>query len=460
MWKTIAAVLLLFCAGARAGLYDDTAFGNIGYVDIDLGGSQYYYDAPEVVVLPDRRVVAATMLSGLAVQTPTLKVVRLLADGGLDPAFGANGVATVALSAMAADWSYVTALTPLADGRLYLLAYTMRVENPPDGAGAIYHTSSYLVRLRDDGEIDPGFNGGQPWTGAASFAFGNLMPQDTGILLVTQGDYCCALGTGIDAIRLRFDGTLDPGFGTGGVLAVPAANSESVGSMPLAGGGFQVFHRKPWAHGQPARNFWRRYRADGSLDTTFADGGQQEIPLTEFFGMSQLHALGDGTQLGVDGTCPLRWFDAEGRVLAVYAQCTRTGGSDFHVRRYGEKWLFSGEERFGGVPPPSDGTYLHVTDRAGRVDPAFAAPQGLRWRSPDAPSASYAVAADGDAHVVIARGNGNGLRIRRYRDLRGSDPLGEPVPALGPAALVLLGGGLLLLARRRQRAVQGLYQSP
>jgi len=452
MWKTVAAALLLMCAHAEASLFDDTTFGNAGYVDVELGSSQYFYDPPELVVLPDRRIVVATMLSDPAPQAPTLKVARLLPGGALDPTFGTNGVATVALSAFPVDWSYVTALVPFADGGLYVLAYTMRVESV-SGGGVAYHPLAYLARLRSDGALDPGFNGGQPWTGDGRFGHGSLLVQETGVLLVAAGDACCTLGYGIEARRFRLDGTPDPGFGTGGTLSIPASFSESVGSMSVPGGGFQVFHLKPWAHGVPARNFWRRYRADGSLDTAFGEAGQQEIPLTDSFGMTHLLPLGDGTQLGVNGSCPVRWFDAEGRVLAAYTQCTRTGSTGFKVQRYGEKWLFSGEERFGGVPPPSDGTYLHVTDRAGNFDAGFAAPQGLRWRPPDAPSASYAVAADGGAHVVIARGSSAGLRVRRYRDLRGTDPLAEPVPALAPAILVLLGGGLLLLARRRLRTV-------
>lgn len=459
MRKVIALSMLLSCASVQAGLYDDPAFGGGGYVDVELGGSQYLYDPPELVVLPDRRIVAATMLSTAVPHVPALKVVRLLPDGGRDPAFGVDGVATVPLAPLFVDWSYVTALVPLADGRLYVLGYTVRIEHPSGGSGPVHDQRTYLVRLRSDGSIDPNFNAGSPWSGDDLMSHASVLPQDDGLLIVGPGFSCCTLGSGLQARRFHLDGSPDPAFGTGGLLSVPASGSETVGVMPVAGGGFQVLHHKPWAHGQPARNFWRRYRVDGSIEVTYGSGGEQQIPLTESFGMTQLHALGDGTQLGVRGTCPMRRFDAEGRVLAVYRDCTSTGSTNFRVRRYGEKWLFSGEERFGGVPPPSDGTYLHVTDASGRVDAAFAAPQGLRWRPPDAPNASYAVAADGDAHVVIARGTDSGIRVRRYRDLRGSDPLAEPVPALLPAATVLLCLCLLLIAGRRLRpAWSGSYR--
>lgn len=454
MGRVIVAALLLFCATARAGLFDDPEFGNAGYVDIDLGGSQFLYNPPELVVLPDRRIVAAVVLNELPLQRPALKVVRLLPGGGLDPAFGVDGVATSVLAVQAVDWAYTTALAPLADGRLFVLGYTMRSENPPDGSGTIYHQMAHLVRLQSDGRIDPGFNGGTPWTGDAVLSGAILLPQGDGVTLVAMSGYCCSGANGFEARRLRADGTLDPAFGIGGVLSGSPTDSNSVGVVGLPGGGLQILNYVRPTSARPPRNYWRRYRADGSVDTAYGNGGVQEIAVTETYGMTRLHQLGDGTHLGLAGGCAMRWFDAEGRVLSALPGCAVTvPGTNARVQRYGEKWLFSGEERFGGVPPPSDGTYLHVTDRAGRVDAAFAAPQGLRWRPPDAPNASYAVAADGDARVVIARGAASGIRVRRYRDLRGADPLAEPVPALAPAVLAALGLGLLLLARRHLRAV-------
>lgn len=454
MWKFIFVLLLLLCANAKAALYDDTTFGNVGYVDVEIGGSQYYYDAPELVVLPDRRIVAATLLSGQAPRVPTLRIVRLLANGDRDPSFGSDGIATVVLSSQAVDWAYVTALVPLDDGRLYVLGYTMRIENPPDGSGQTYHQLAHLLRLRGDGSVDPEFNGGAPWSGDPLFSSSRLLVRSNGIVLVALSGYCCSGATGFEARALRGDGTPDPAFGIGGALSVPPAESASVGVMGLPGGGFQILHLVRPSATQSLRNYWRRYRPDGSVDTSYGNAGVQDIPLVETFGMTALHDVGDGTQLGVTSGCAMRSFDAEGRVLRVLPSCTvRMGLSNSRVQRYGEKWLFSGEERFGGVPPPTDGTYLHVTDRSGRVDEAFATPQWLRWRPPDAPTASYGVAADGDAHIVIVRGYDEGIRIRRYRDLRGSDPLTEPVPALAPAVLVLLGGLFLLLARRHLRAV-------
>lgn len=456
MWKIIFVGLLLCSVPARARLYDDPGFGTAGYRDIDLGGSQYLYDAPELRVLPDRRIVAAAMLVGLAPQLPTVKVVRLLPDGAPDPAFASNGVASIVLAAQPVDWGSVTSIVPLADGGLFVLGYTMRLENPPDGSGPIYHQFAQLIRLRVDGSVDSGFNGGQAWTGDALLSGGRLFVQGGGVLLVAMSGYCCSSSGGFEARRFRADGTLDPAFGAGGVLSVPPGDSFSAAAMALPGGGFQVLNYQRPVAGQPLRNYWRRYRADGSVDVAYGNGGVQEIALTESYGITHLFDLGDGTQLGAAGGCAMRWFDTEGRVLTVLPRCSiYTPLANARVQHYGAKWLFSGEQRFGGVPPPSDGTYLHVTDRGGSVDAGFAAPQDLRWRPPDAPNASYAVAADGDAHVVIARGNATGLRIRRYRDIRGGDPFAVPVPALAPEAIALMLLGLLAIARPAFGAMRG-----
>ncbi|HVJ62037.1 MAG TPA: hypothetical protein VM555_04920, partial [Tahibacter sp.] len=119
------------------------------------------------------------------------------------------------------------------------------------------------------------------------------------------------------------------------------------------------------------------------------------------------------------------------------------------VQAYGGKLLVSAEMRFGGTPPPTDGTYLWVLDRNGTVDRAFAEPQGDRWRPTTNPSESYAVAADGDRGVVLASDGESSLQLRRYVDVRRGVAPNQPIPALGVPAVLLLLGGAAALARRR-----------
>lgn len=456
MFRTVAAAVLLAAGSAKAELYADTTFGNAGFVDVAISDVPYF-QRPTVLVQPDHRVVVAVVPEP-TVQTPPLqmRIVRLLPDGSRDTAFGANGIAALPLTSQPVQYGYVTDLQRQADGRLLVMVWMSRPGTPPAPGGTpVDILEQLLLRLNDDGSPDATFNAGQPVvlsSGTQSLALKLLPPQaDGGLLLVfTNGN------ERFRARRLRADGSADTAFGSGGELIVTQPGSISSDVMSLPGGGLQVLHRS--AYGSPPRNFWRRYRGDGSLDTAFGNGGEQELILTESLPMESVGALGDGTVLGWRGSCPMRLFDAEGRVLSYLATCPDllyTGG--FRPQRYGEKLLFSGIiNGFSATSAPDGGPtglFLHVTDRRGVLDRGFTASVDGRWRPPDQSSAPYMAAADGGDRIVLVRPDDNGLRVWRYRDLRGSDPLSRPVPALKPAASALLLAMLaiagLFVVRRR-----------
>lgn len=256
MLRTMAAVLLLSCTGAHAALYDDLDFGHAGYVDVDIGSAQYLYDSPELRVLPDRRIVAAAMLSEPAPQLPVMKLVQLLPDGSADPGFGNAGVATIAVGTDAVDFGRLSELIRLPDGRLLLRSWTVRIEQPP-GGDPIYHQFSQLIRLQGNGAVDASFNGGLPWTtDDARYASARVLVHDDAVTLLALPQYCCfGNPMGFTARRLRADGTTDTAFGTGGLLTVPAGTSYPLAAMPVAGSGFQVLHYVPSVSRQPPRNF-------------------------------------------------------------------------------------------------------------------------------------------------------------------------------------------------------------
>lgn len=455
MFRTVVAALLLAAGSAKAELYADTTFGNAGFVDVAISDVPYFR-RPTVLVQPDHRVVVAVVPEP-TVQTPPLqmRIVRLLADGSRDAAFGVNGIAALALTSQPVQYSYVTDLQRQADGRLLVLVWMVRPGAPPAPGGTpVDILEQLLLRLNDDGSPDATFNAGQPVmlsSGTQSLRLKLLPPQaDGGLLLVFTNN-----NERFRARRLRADGSPDTAFASGGELVVTQPGSISSDVLSLPGGGFQVLHRS--AYGSPPRNFWRRYRSDGSLDTAFGNGGEQELILTEGVPMDSVTPLGDGSVLGSRGSsCPMRLFDAEGRVLSYFGACTDLHyTSDFRPQRYGEKLLFSGIfSGFSALDGGPYGLFLHVTDRRGVLDRGFTASANGTWRPPDQSSAVYAAAADGGDRVVLARPDDNGLRVWRYRDLRGSDPLSRPVPALGPAATALLLAMLalvgLFVVRRRE----------
>lgn len=445
MWKAILALALTLPCIARAELLPDTSFGTAGTVEMTLPALPFGRTT-RATVLPDRRVVVAVVrgrVAGPWVYRPTLSLTRLQPDGSVDPTFGNGAPVALDLSEENFERAYLSELGVRPDGSLFALVAVSRANN---------WNRTMLVSVTADGRLDPAFNGGAPVT-LADHAYDRPKVFDAagGYLVVGVGRVeCCGFGRGFDAWRLRADGTPDPAFGTNGSIAVPGP-AEGVGStdvMPLPGGAFQILN---YQAGLPSPNYWRRYRADGSLDTAFGNGGDEAIPTASNAVLHDIYALGDGTFASVGGaSCVQGVFDAQGRTLSTFSGlCIGGAQTNANVQPYGQKILVSAEQRFGGTPPPTDGTYLWVHDRNGTVDRAFAEPQGDRWRPTTNPMWSYGVAADADRGVVLTSLTETTLRVQRYVDVRRGVVPDQPIPALGLPGVLLLLGGAAVLARRR-----------
>ncbi|MEW6476677.1 MAG: hypothetical protein AB1679_30830 [Actinomycetota bacterium] len=178
----------------------DTAFGSGGTVRTDFGG----HDRPTAAALQaDGKLVAAGFIGQDGMST---MAVARYTDGGLDPTFGGDGWATAAFG----RGSSVDAMVVQPDGKIVVAG---RV------SGSKVNVA--LARFLPDGSLDPHF-------GAAGMVEtnldGDIMVGDAAVtpdghLLVAGTKH----GTGADAIRgvlLRYrpDGTLEPSFGTGGVV--------------------------------------------------------------------------------------------------------------------------------------------------------------------------------------------------------------------------------------------------
>jgi len=193
-------------------------------------------DASEILtVLPDGRFIARR----------ETQLVRLRPDGSRELGF-----------AVPADWS-VNQIVAQPDGRLVLVgSYSVR--------GTSY---ARVRRLAADGTTDgsfqePAFQGtaGSCWVGSATVI-------GDGRILV-GGEFCRVNGEARwNVVRLRSDGTVDPGFvmpdlGEGSVSALLAQRDGKV----VAGGWFSVMN------GAAATMSIVRFNADGALDTAFLQG--------------------------------------------------------------------------------------------------------------------------------------------------------------------------------------------
>lgn len=245
------------------------SFGNQGVVLVGLGGGQEYFH--DVLAEPDGAVlVAGALYHRNAAQAPTrgydMSVLRVLRNGQLDPAFGLEGLSQIDSGD---DGDAARALIRQPDGRLLVAG---RLDS-----GA--YSDFGLARLHADGSLDTSF--GEPFNGARrGYVRLNIGPST-------------AINDGANAVAL-----------------------QSTGRIVLGGEGF--------AH-DSGFNYQRfalaRFHADGSLDTSFGDGGRVVSPATAFQVAEYLTAIARRR----DGSLP------EDRITAVGYVFARSTGL---IRRY------------------------------------------------------------------------------------------------------------------------------
>jgi uncharacterized delta-60 repeat protein len=191
-------------------------------------------------------------------------IIRLLADGSIDPAFGAGG--TLDGAAMG--------LTGRVTGLLVRPgALTFTVGGGPTG---VYPANFTVVRVGAAGALDPTFAG----TGIVSLPLGPGQAAGIGAAAIRQGPSNTTLVAGTDLtasgtprgaiIRLKANGTLDTRFGSHGVarlarsgrdIRIKALARDSSGRILVAGSG------------QPPEAVVMRLRESGRRDSTFGNGG-------------------------------------------------------------------------------------------------------------------------------------------------------------------------------------------
>lgn len=249
----------------------DAGFGpeGNGVVRVDMGFSE---NPVGVAVDAAGRVTIAG--SATFVGTPTvtggvnLSAARLLADGSPDTLFGTNGKARSGFSPYSAAGMAVDAA-----GQLYIVGNT--------SAFSPTTTSMVVERVTADGQFDTGFgNGGQARfnpLGPSGDVLGTLLQQPDGKLVAVgasawiSGNY-----TQLSVIRSNPDGSLDPSFGSGGIVRVPINGSLTAGFAP-ATAALDPSGRIVIAGSLGSGVAVIRLNTDGTLDGSFGTGGRANI---------------------------------------------------------------------------------------------------------------------------------------------------------------------------------------
>jgi len=234
----------------------DPTFGNGGWVLSPAGA------ASAVALQPDGKIVAAGTASN------QIRVVRYNADGSLDQSFGTGGVVTTAASG---SGSVANALVLQPDGKIVVGGYSS------DGLERLFT----LVRYDANGSLDSTFGSGGIVTtrvGTGSSSIDGLVLQPDG-KFVADGDAVDAADQNVPGLaRYNADGSLDPSFGSGGIVTTPVTPG---GFFPYdASGGplaLQPDGKIVVAATSQGAWFLVRYETDGSLDPSFVSGGLATI---------------------------------------------------------------------------------------------------------------------------------------------------------------------------------------
>jgi len=281
----------------------DLSFGIGGKVTTDFA---HDFDVVTALVLqPDGKLVAAGISGGGA--RAVFALARYLPNGSLDPSFGSGGKLTTEFPG---GESRPTALVLQPDGKLV--------------AGGAAPTSTdhdfALVRYNPDGSLDTSFGNG----GKLTTDFAGSTDELTALVLQPDGKLVAAgfafTGNGWDFALARYDsnGSLDTAFGTGGTLTTDfAGGHDFLMALVLQPDGKLVAGGNASTTANTADFALARYNPDGSLDSSFGDGGKRT---TDFAGQfERISAL---------------VLQPNGKVIAAGFAVTTDSGLDFALARY------------------------------------------------------------------------------------------------------------------------------
>ncbi len=285
------------------GSFDNT-FGTAGVSLVDLGGITYQGGfEPEIALQPDGKIVVCGF--GWNAGDDDMLVCRLLANGNIDPSFGAGGKVYTNLSgAGQPDVAY--AITIDAAGNIYACGSTR--------TGQFASTNDVaIIKLTPSGTFDPSFSGDGKLlldlSGSWDFGYGIAVRAD-GKIIVTGYS---GIPANFFAVRLLPDGSYDPAFGTAGKTTVDITGNnvaDECWGMTITPEGKILMVGD--AYDQLTSAFVAaivRLTADGAPDITFSGDGIATFPVsTESTIMRNAIVQPDGKYL-VNGSAKMNGND-------------------------------------------------------------------------------------------------------------------------------------------------------
>jgi uncharacterized delta-60 repeat protein len=250
----------------QAGILDAN-FGIGGLATANFGADSAY--ARTVARQPDGKLVVAgsVQISGVG----EFALARHNADGSLDTNFGLGGKVVTSLSATN---SGIRAIAVQSDGKIVATGYA---EAP---SGPFTNSSHFaLARYNAEGNLDPSFGSdGIVMTAIveAGSAESNAVVLEPGGKIVVAG--WADAGVIMFALaRYLSDGSLDPEFGSGGIVTTQAGGYESsLYGLALDDSG-RIIAVGAAGNANDQDMGVARYNPDGTLDSTFGAAGVAQI---------------------------------------------------------------------------------------------------------------------------------------------------------------------------------------
>jgi uncharacterized delta-60 repeat protein len=239
----------------------------------------------------------------------TLAVERFTADGVPDSTFNAGGPhpGSEVVAFDPGAWVQPRAVAVQADGKIVVLGAGL---GPPVASAAndIDTSNIVMARFNPDGGLDTTFNASGPQPGVIDHLSNSQpdlqVPQTIPIALAIQPDGKILVGGvpptgGAILVRYQADGSLDTSFGQGG-YSLAGQNSLWLESLALQPDGKILAGGIPLNSDGHESFVLARYNSDGSLDTDFGDGGVATVD----FGVNWAQVAGIALQ-------------SDGKILAV-----------------------------------------------------------------------------------------------------------------------------------------------
>jgi uncharacterized delta-60 repeat protein len=323
----------------------DPSFGNGGLVVTDFTVPVPGYDIGRAVVQqPDGKIVVFGTSSDSDISYVALA--RFNPDGSLDGSFGTGGRVLESFPGLQPQDPAPGGLAVQADGTLIITGSVLNANGDTDFLVARFDTSGNLdASFDEDGWATTDLGGYDVVFSAAVQTDGKIL----GVGYSNQAD-----NSDFALVRYNADGSLDPTFGTDGMVTTDLGSVEdrafSVALEPdgrIVAAGFSL---------DPVTSFSRfavaRYTPDGALDSTF-DGDGQVITAV---GATTNHGVGGATAYSVA-------VQSDGKIIAAGTAASQQEDLDlFALVRYNTDGSLDASFDADGIVTSNLSSSLDVAD--------------------------------------------------------------------------------------------------